>query len=194
MFSAVFFVAIGLLIDPALLAKYALPIGVITVAVVVGQAMSCSFGVFVAGHDTRTSLRVGLGLAQIGEFSFVIASLGLTLGVTSDFLYPIVVTVSAITTLTTPYLIKSSDHLVNWFDRIAPPKFVNYLALYTRWVGHGAQWPRQHNHDSVRKWTGKWRSTWRSSPGYSLDGFVGRQPGCRHAGRPSLERHYGWQC
>ena len=109
---------------------------------------------FRSGNVTRTSLRVGMGLAQIGEFSFIIAALGLALGVTSHFLYPIAVTVSAITTLLTPYLIKSSDALVNWFDRAAPAWFVNYLALYTRWVG---QW-REGGHRSManqlmRRWT-----------------------------------------
>jgi CPA2 family monovalent cation:H+ antiporter-2 len=154
MFSAVFFVAIGMLINPKLLFQYAWPITIITVAVVIGKVITCSFGAFVAGHDTRTSLRVGMGLAQIGEFSFIIASLGLTLGVTSGFLYPIAVTVSAITTLLTPFLIKRSDNLVNWFDRVAPRRFVNYLALYTRWVG---DW-RQGRHPSmtsrlIRRWS-----------------------------------------
>lgn len=135
MFSAIFFVAIGLLIKPSLLLDYAFPITIITAAVVIGKVLSCSLGTFVAGHDTRTSLKVGMGLAQIGEFSFIIASLGLSLKVTSDFLYPIAVTVSAITTLLTPYLIKSADGLVGTFDRIAPPKLHNHLELYTRWVG-----------------------------------------------------------
>lgn len=99
MFSAVFFVAIGLLIQPALLLQYWLPIVVITLAVVVGKVLTCSFGAFIAGNDQRTSLRVGMGLAQIGEFSFIIAQLGLTLKVTSDFLYPVAVTVSVLTTL-----------------------------------------------------------------------------------------------
>lgn len=135
MFSAVFFVAIGLMIQPALLLKFALPIAVITIAVVVGKVLTCSLGAFVAGNDQRTSLRVGMGLAQIGEFSFIIASLGLTLRVTSDFLYPIAVTVSAITTLLTPYLIKSSDALVTRFDRRAPQWMKNTLEVYTRWVG-----------------------------------------------------------
>jgi CPA2 family monovalent cation:H+ antiporter-2 len=107
---------------------------VITAAVVVGKVLSCSFGTFVAGNDTRTSLRVGMGLAQIGEFSFIIASLGLTLKATSDFLYPIAVTVSAITTLLTPYLIRSADGLVNWFDRCAPARWVRHMELYTQWV------------------------------------------------------------
>ena len=135
MFSAIFFVAIGLLIDPRLLVQYWLPVLVITVAVVVGQVLSCAFGTFVAGNDTRTSLRVGMSLAQIGEFSFIIAALGLSLKVTSEFLYPIAVTVSAITALLNPYLIKNSDRFVNWFDRVAPKPLVNTLEIYTRWVG-----------------------------------------------------------
>jgi monovalent cation:H+ antiporter-2, CPA2 family len=136
MFSAVFFVAIGLLIDPTTLAAHWVAILVITFAVVVGKVLACSFGAFVGGNDTRTSLRVGMGLAQIGEFSFIIASLGITLKVTSDFLYPVTVAVSALTTLLTPYLIRSSDGVVNRFDRVAPRGLVNALDLYTRWVGH----------------------------------------------------------
>ncbi len=135
MFSAIFFVAIGLLIDPKMLITYWQPVVVITLAVIVGKVLTCSFGAFVGGNDTRTSLRVGMGLSQIGEFSFIIASLGVTLKVTSDFLYPIAVAVSAITTLLTPYLIKSADGAVGWFDRVAPKPLVNSLDLYTRWVG-----------------------------------------------------------
>ncbi|HOC57807.1 MAG TPA: cation:proton antiporter [Verrucomicrobiota bacterium] len=135
MFSAIFFVAIGLLIDPKLLVTYWQPVVVITLAVVVGKVLTCSFGSFVGGNDTRTSLRVGMGLAQIGEFSFIIASLGVTLKVTSAFLYPIAVAVSAVTTLLTPYLIKSADGAVEWWARVAPQPLVNSLDLYTRWVG-----------------------------------------------------------
>jgi len=135
MFSAIFFVAIGLLIDPKLLLIYWQPILIITLAVIVGKVLTCSFGAFMGGNDTRTSLQVGMGLAQIGEFSFIIASLGVTLKVTSSFLYPIAVAVSVITTLLTPYLIKSADGLVGWFDRKAPQPLVNSLQLYTRWVG-----------------------------------------------------------
>ncbi|HUS35087.1 MAG TPA: cation:proton antiporter [Verrucomicrobiae bacterium] len=134
MFSAVFFVAIGLQIDPQLIAKYWAPVLVITIAVIVGKVLTCTFGAFVAGNDTRTSLRVGMGVSQIGEFSFIIASLGLTLKVTSEFLYPIAVTVSALTTLTTPYLLRNSDALVGWFDRKAPRRWVDYLGNYTNWV------------------------------------------------------------
>src|SRR6478735_6733858 len=132
LFSAVFFVSIGMLIDPVLLAKYALPIFAITVVVLVGKVFSCSLGTFVAGNDMRTSLRVGMGLAQIGEFSFIIAALGLSLNVTSDFLYPIAVAVSAVTTLLNPYLLRNSDRLVSWLDRAAPPQLFSYFEAYTR--------------------------------------------------------------
>ncbi|MCE9591265.1 MAG: cation:proton antiporter [Planctomycetes bacterium] len=133
-FSAIFFVAVGMLIDPMLLVEYAVPILVITVVVIVGKIIACSAGPFLTGHDTRTSLRVGMGVSQIGEFSFIIAQLGLTLNVTGKFLYPIAVMVSAITTLTTPYLIRSSDPLVDRFDRLAPLHLVETLSGYTSWV------------------------------------------------------------
>ncbi len=152
MFSAIFFVAIGLMIDPALLAEHWRPVVVITAAVVIGKILTCSFGAFIGGNDTRTSLRVGMGLAQIGEFSFIIASLGLTLNVTSKFLYPIAVAVSAITTLFTPYLIKSADVLVRQFDHHAPRSLVDALALYTSWVGRLGQ-----EHSSLAaKLTARW--------------------------------------
>ena len=155
MFSAIFFVAIGLLIEPKMLAAYWLPILVITAAVVVGKIVTCSFGAFVGGNDSRTSLRVGMGLAQIGEFSFIIASLGLTLNVTSNFLYPIAVAVSVITTLFTPYLIKSADGVVNRFDRVAPPALVNTLELYTNWVGRLGQRHASLAAKLSRRWLGQ---------------------------------------
>jgi CPA2 family monovalent cation:H+ antiporter-2 len=154
MFSAIFFVAIGLLIDPKMLVIYWLPILVITLAVVIGKVLACSFGAFVGGNDSRTSLRVGMGLAQIGEFSFIIAALGVSLRVTSDFLYPIAVAVSAFTTLLTPYLIRSADGFVNRFDRVAPRRLVNSLELYTRWVGRlGTQRHTSMAAKLVRRWT-----------------------------------------
>jgi monovalent cation:H+ antiporter-2, CPA2 family len=152
LFSAVFFVSIGMLIDPGLLAKYALPILAITVVVVVGKVFTCALGTFVAGNDMRTSLRVGMGLAQIGEFSFIIASLGLTLNVTSEFLYPIAVAVSSLTTLLTPYLIRSSDTLVEWFDRIAPKALVQAIDAYSEKVGNLG---RQNGSRIERKILGK---------------------------------------
>ncbi|WP_266156730.1 cation:proton antiporter [Dyella silvatica] len=135
MFSAVFFVSIGMLIDPGVLLQYAWPITVVTIAVVLGKIVTCSFGIFVAGNDGRTSLRVGMGLAQIGEFSFVIASLGLSLKVTSGFLYPVAVAVSAITTFLTPYLIRSADPLAEMLARRLPSGLTGTFAAYTDWMG-----------------------------------------------------------
>lgn len=153
MFSAVFFVSIGLLIDPTLLFEHAGAVLLISAVVIVGQVLSCSLGTFIAGHDRRVSLRVGMGLAQIGEFSFIIASLGLTLGVTSGFLYPIAVAVSALTTLAAPYLIRNSDRVVGFFDRIAPRGLQNWLDLYTAWVARlGQRSGGNFAMSLVRKW------------------------------------------
>ena len=155
MFSAVFFVAVGMLIEPPMLWEYAVPIAVITAAVVVGKVATCSFGAFAAGNDVRTSLRVGMGLAQIGEFSFIIATLGLTLGVTSPFLYPIAVSVSALTTLLTPYLIRASDPVADGLVRLAPRSVVNYVELYSRWMSRRAH-DRRHDAAQARKLVRRW--------------------------------------
>ncbi|HRE32007.1 MAG TPA: cation:proton antiporter, partial [Candidatus Berkiella sp.] len=102
MFSAIFFVSVGLMFDPNVLITHLYPIIGITVAVILGKVISSSLGILITGKSGKTAMRVGLGLAQIGEFSFIIATLGITLNVTSSFLYPIAVSVSAITTLLTP--------------------------------------------------------------------------------------------
>lgn len=134
LFSAIFFVAIGLMIDPQVLIDYAWPIVVITLAVVMGKMLSCGMGAFIAGNDGRTSLRVGMGLSQIGEFSFIIAALGMTLQVTSDFLYPVAVAVSAITTLLTPYLIRAADPLSLKLGKVVPSRLARVLSLYGEWL------------------------------------------------------------
>ncbi len=138
MFTAIFFVSVGMLIDPKLLVSYALPMAIITVSLIVVKVISRQFGCFVAGHDMPTSLRVGMGLAQIGEFSFIIASLGVTLGVTSDFLFPIAVSVSAITAFITPYFMRLSDPLSVWCRRTIPTPIVASLEIYHRWVSRFA--------------------------------------------------------
>ncbi|MBE2285092.1 MAG: cation:proton antiporter [Prosthecobacter sp.] len=135
LFSAVFFVSIGLLIDPQLIMRHLTSVLLITLVVVVGKVLACGFGTYIAGNDLRSSVRVGMGLAQIGEFSFIIAALGLSLKVTSDFLYPIAVAVSALTTLLTPYLIRSSDAVVNGMSRMMPGGLMRTLDAYTNWVG-----------------------------------------------------------
>jgi len=134
MFSAIFFVAIGLMLDPAILLAYAWPIAVITVAVVLGKIVSCGMGAFIAGNDGKTSLRVGMGLSQIGEFSFIIAALGMTLQVTSDFLYPVAVAVSVLTTLSTPYLIRAADPLSHRLGALVPQRMARVLGMYGEWL------------------------------------------------------------
>lgn len=134
MFSAVFFVSVGMLIQPKLILDQLVPVGVITLLVLTGKVATCFMGAFLAGHDVRTSARIGMGKAQIGEFSFIIATLGLTLGVTSSFLYPIAVSVSVVTTLLTPYLIRYSENMVSLFERRSPGLLLSYLNLYTAWI------------------------------------------------------------
>ena len=134
MFSAVFFVTIGLMLDPHVLVDYAGPVAVITVVVVVGKVISRTFGALAAGQRGRTSMRIGMSLAQIGEFSFIIAALGTSLDVTSAFLYPIAVAVSAITTLLTPYLIRFSDPLARRMRASVPSGLRHIMHTYTDWL------------------------------------------------------------
>jgi monovalent cation:H+ antiporter-2, CPA2 family len=140
MFSAIFFVTIGLLLDPSVLVAYAFPIAVITLAVIIGKVAADSIGVFLGGRDGIVSLRVGMSLAQIGEFSFIIASLGVTLNVTSDFFYPIIVAVSLITTFLTPYLIKLADPLSLKLNEVLPSGIRRMLTGYTLWLKN--IWPK----------------------------------------------------
>lgn len=134
MFSAIFFVSAGMLIQPQLLWEYKGPIAIVTLVTLVGKVLSGTVGSFLAGYDVKTSTRVGMSLAQIGEFSFVIASLGLSLNVTSDFLYPLAIMVSSLTTLATPYLIRNSDRVVNFALGAMPPSFRQRLDRYRVWV------------------------------------------------------------
>ena len=142
LFTAVFFVAIGLLVDPALLWQHIVPIAGISLVVMIGQIAGNTFGTMVAGHDVRTAVRVGTGLSQIGEFSFVIATLGLTMKVTDESLSPIVVGVALVTTLFTPLWIHNADRLANALLRAAPKPLAGYLSLYKDWVERfkGGQW------------------------------------------------------
>ncbi len=134
MFSAIFFVAIGMLFDPHMLAQHWVPVLVVMAVLIIGKTHAAALGAFVAGNDVRTSLRVGMGLTQIGEFAFIITQLGMTLKVTSDFLYPIAVSVASATTLITPYLIKHSDSIVDLMARPVPKGVSSYLQIYTHWV------------------------------------------------------------
>ena len=134
MFGAIFFVAVGMLIDPRLIGEHIGAVIVITLTVIVVKVTSVTVLSFVTGYNVRTSVQTGMSLAQIGEFSFIIAGLGLSLGATRDFLYPIAVAVSAITTLTTPILIRKSGRFASWLDRNLPHPIQNFVSLYTSWI------------------------------------------------------------
>lgn len=134
MFAAVFFVSVGMLIDPSVLGSHWFSVLVFTFLVIVGKFLGVMVGAFFAGYGTRFSIRSGMSLAQIGEFSFIIAGIGIATGATRNFLYPLAVAVSAITTLTTPWLIKSSDPVANWVDRHMPRHLQTFTGLYGTWI------------------------------------------------------------
>jgi CPA2 family monovalent cation:H+ antiporter-2 len=134
MFGAIFFVSVGMQIDPVLVLAHWPAIVVLTVAVVLGKVVGVTLGAFLTGNGLRTSVQAGMSLAQIGEFSFIIAGLGLTLQATGTFLYPVAVTVSALTTLLTPWLIRASGPAASWVDRRLPRPLQTFVALYGSWV------------------------------------------------------------
>ena len=119
-FGAIFFVSVGMMVSPQVLLDYALPIAVITIVTVVGKLLCSSLGLLLSGQSLKVSLQSGFSLAQIGEFAFIIASLGQSLHVTSDFLYPVVVSVSVVTTFFTPYLISMGEPAYHLVERILP--------------------------------------------------------------------------
>ncbi|KYP13440.1 cation:proton antiporter [Flavihumibacter sp. CACIAM 22H1] len=131
LFGAVFFVSVGMLIDPGLLWEYRVPVIIITIAVILGKTINITIGSFISGQPLKQSLQAGMSMSQIGEFSFIIATLGVSLGVTSDFLYPIAVGVSVITTFSTPFMIKSALPLYKWLDKTLPLKWRNRLNRYS---------------------------------------------------------------
>ncbi|WP_291136803.1 cation:proton antiporter [Flavobacterium sp. UBA7663] len=131
LFGAVFFVSVGMLIDPEMLMKYAFPVGILTLVVILGQSLSSTIGALLSGQPLKQSIQTGMSLSQIGEFSFIIATLGMTLNVTSDFLYPIVVAVSAITTFTTPFMVKYSTPLSIFLEKKLPRKWVKKIERYS---------------------------------------------------------------
>jgi CPA2 family monovalent cation:H+ antiporter-2 len=133
-FAAVFFVAVGMLIEPAQVAEHWLAIVVLTVLVVAGKIAGVSFGAFMTGKGTRMSVATGMSLAQIGEFSFIIAGVGLSLGAIGTHVYPVAVAVSAITTLLTPALIRRSDRFASFVDRKLPKRLQTFVALYESWL------------------------------------------------------------
>ena len=134
MFAALFFVAIGLKIDPAQLLQYALPALCVALTVMIGKTVVCSVGMFFIGHDPRTALRTGLCMAQIGEFSFVIATLGLSLAAVDDFIYPIAVAAALICMIASPYLIRATESIVRVGEFVAPRPLRLLVNSYSGWL------------------------------------------------------------
>ena len=130
LFGAIFFVSVGMMVDPAMILQYWLPILIITLTVILGQSFFATVGVLLSGQPLKTAVQSGFSLTQIGEFSFIIASLGVALGVTSDFLYPIVVAVSVITIFLTPYMIRLAEPAYGFIYNHLPGKFRTMLDSY----------------------------------------------------------------
>lgn len=136
LFATIFFVSIGMMIDPASMYEHRWAILVVTLITLVGKLLFTGIGALLSGQPLKQSVQVGMSMAQIGEFAFIVAGLGLTLGVTSDFLFPVAVGVSAITTFTTPYLIKFSDPTYEFLNRNLPPKFLRAIEKYSTDTQH----------------------------------------------------------
>lgn len=145
LFGAVFFVSVGMLIDPQILVDYALPILLITGVFVIAKVLSVTIGGVVSGQPLKNALHAGMSMGQIGEFSFIIATLGVTLNVTSSYLYPIAVAVSAITTFSTPYMIKAAGPLYKFIEKKLPERWRKYLTRYStgaQTINRAGDWPK----------------------------------------------------
>ncbi len=131
LFAAIFFISVGMMIDPNVLKDYTMHIVIITTTIIFGMSFVFSLGALLSGQSLKHSVQAGLSLAQIGEFSFIIASLGVSLNVTSSFLYPIAVAASTLTTFTTPFLIKSSGSVFGFMEKYLPEKWLKNLNRYS---------------------------------------------------------------
>ncbi|MFN0291285.1 cation:proton antiporter domain-containing protein [Pedobacter helvus] len=131
LFAAIFFVSVGMMIDPQILIDQAVPVLVISASVILGKFLFAGSGALLSGQPLKTSIQTGLSLTQIGEFSFIIATLGLSLKATSETLYPITIAVSALTTFTTPYMIKLADPMHRLFNKILPQRWINAIERYS---------------------------------------------------------------
>ncbi len=127
LFSAVFFVSVGMLINPTAISDHWQNILIIGLVVIIGKTLSVSLGALITGQGLKPSIQTGMTLSQIGEFSFIIATLGLGFKVISENLYPIAVAVSVLTTFTTPYMVRSSGAVYKFFERVLPATWVKHL-------------------------------------------------------------------
>ena len=145
LFGAIFFVSVGMLVDPKILIDYALPILLLVLTILIGQAVFGTISFMLGGESLKSAMRCGFSMAQIGEFSFIIASLGLSLGVISDFLYPVVVAVSVTTTFLTPYMIRLATPAYNRLERHLPKKLIvsmNHLSMSHEHTQQQSNWKR----------------------------------------------------
>ncbi len=145
LFGAVFFVSVGMLVDPKILVEYAIPILCLVLTIIVGQSVFGTISFMLGGQSLKSAMRCGFSMAQIGEFSFIIASLGLSLGVIGDFLYPVVVAVSVITTFLTPYMIRLATPAYNNLEKRLPGKLIkslNQLAMGNTHSQEESKWKR----------------------------------------------------
>ncbi|MEN9298110.1 MAG: hypothetical protein RLZZ429_423 [Bacteroidota bacterium] len=131
LFGAIFFVSVGMLIDPQILVDYAIPVLILTLSVIFGKTIFVASGGLLAGRPLKQAVQAGTSMSQIGEFSFIIATLGVSLEVTSSYLYPIAVGVSVITTFTTPYMIKLAEPLYQFLLKVLPEKWITGLEKYS---------------------------------------------------------------
>lgn len=131
LFGAIFFVSVGMLINPQMLVTHVWPILIGTLVLLIGKPLFVMGGAIISGQPLRTSVRAGMSLSQIGEFSFIIATLGLSLKVTSDFLYPIAVAISVVTAFTTPYMIRLSEPAYKLIERVIPDRWQASLKRYS---------------------------------------------------------------
>ncbi len=131
LFAAIFFVSVGMMIDPAVIAQYIVPILVLVVLVLAGQVIFGSLGVVLSGQPLKVAVQAGFSLTQVGEFSFIIASLGTSLKVTDDCLYPVIVAVSVVTIFLTPYMMRLSGPAHSFLDRHLPAMLKEYMERYT---------------------------------------------------------------
>ena len=127
LFGAIFFVSVGMLVDIHVVAEQWLTIIIITLAIILGQSIFGTFGFLLSGQPLKTAMRCGFSMSQIGEFAFIIASLGLSLGIISDFLYPVVVTVSVITTFTTPYMMRGAVPVYGMLEKSLPKAWIRRI-------------------------------------------------------------------
>ena len=145
LFGAVFFVSVGMLVDPKILVDYAVPIVCLVLTILVGQSIFGTLSFMFGGESLKSAMRCGFSMAQIGEFSFIIASMGLALGVISDFLYPVVVAVSVITTFLTPYMIRLATPVYNNLEHHLPSRLIKWLNQLTMGNTHSqaeSKWKR----------------------------------------------------